>query len=303
MSYLRGCLVMLAVLAGCYYFEMRQLERLALPYTKWLALGLAVIVALLAGSVDELIAMHFRRGQIAALVENERIEISGRLRPLGDLVGSPVSGRRVLMFEYLWDELLFSTGERQQASGMIRGIAMAPCELLTPKGALRIEGFANLEHFEEATLDSAEAMPRMEEFLKRKEWKAVSGGNIVESIKLLDAPMGIEGGSQHLLNAAAVAKVENGGLTKFRWRLTETVVVPGVEVTVKGEYRSNPPRIQVGREGLQVSNEMRPGSAAVVAGENLTRQWIGVGVFIAIAALSHLFVYKWLSSILQMSSE
>jgi|GEM_PF-1823294 len=34
MSYLRGCLVMLAVLAGCYYFEVRQLERLALPFAK-----------------------------------------------------------------------------------------------------------------------------------------------------------------------------------------------------------------------------------------------------------------------------
>jgi hypothetical protein len=193
---------MLAVLAGCYYFEVRQLERLALPYGKYLAFGLAVIVALLAGSLDELVAMHLRRGQPATLVENERVDVSGRLRPLGGLVTSPVSGRQVLMYEYMWRETGLTTGEYRSAAAMMRGIAMAPCELVTPQGPIRIEGFANLENFTEETLDARRATAAMEERIRRGQWKRV-GANILEARKVLDTPMGIEGGVMDFLNASA----------------------------------------------------------------------------------------------------
>jgi len=141
----------------------------------------------------------------------------------------------------------------------------------------------------------------MDERLKQKQWKA-PGANVIEALNALDAPGPLEGGAEDFLNPAAEDRVGNGGLAKYQWTLTESIIVPGSEVTVVGIYHASPARIDLKRKGLNVSNGLRPGSAEVVAGKNLKTQWIGVAAFAAIALLSHVFVYKWLGTILKMNS-
>lgn|GEM_PF-6328844 len=93
----------------------------------------AIVLALFAGSIDELIAIYLRGGSSEKLINNAQTSLSGRLRPLGPLVISPASGRQVLMYEYVWRQTGLASGEHHQIPAIIRGLAMAPCELLTPR--------------------------------------------------------------------------------------------------------------------------------------------------------------------------
>jgi len=294
---LRGCVVLLAVLVGGYYLELHLLTAMQIPYAGWVAGALALGAAMLAGSLDHLGKLLLNRGKSAVhLEEGKLVRFSGRLRPCGELVLSPFTQRRVMFYEY----------EMVAGPGGLRGVAMTPCELVGATTSVRLSGFPDLQHFNKEMFDGKPHLPSLIEQLSKRNWKRQP---ILELKAVLPGSnLGLDGGADDSIAGAIESTFRNADdlarkLSKMDWSFSETVIPAGSEVTVQGIYTLNPPQIDISRGLMKVQHEIKPGSGAVVASRELSKQWIGTAVVASIAVGIHALAYssdgKYLKQLVQ----
>lgn len=300
---LKGCLVLLAILAAACALEKRALDRRGLP-EPWIAAGsLAVAVTMTAGTVQGLIQARRLNAQPHTPPEQWRvcqvIRIGGMIRSIGPAPRTPFTGREAVLFEYKASAPDSASQVRTKRSLVWKGMDMAQCVLDTAHGRILLAGFPSLKHFPQSVLPAAEFMRRAAPKLANTDWKLLpdilearisdaerdfantEGSMPVDRInraaaEWLDIEAG-KGSDQHFLDR----------LGQRRWNFFERLVAPGEEVTAVGTYQEGPRRLDIGLSVLNSQHALYPGSAArTAAGEQRTAV-----VFLTVLALMTLAMH------------
>lgn len=284
---LKGCLVLLAILAAACALEKRALDRRGLPEPWIAAASLAVAVTMTAGTVQGLIQARRLNAQPQTPPEQWRvgqvIRIGGMIRSIGPAPRTPFTGSEAVLFEYKASAPDFSNAPRKRRGLVLKGMDMAQYALDTAHGRILLSGFPNLKHFPMQVLPSSEFMRQAARKLAHTDWKLLpdilearisdaerdfanaEGGMPVDCInrtaaEWLDIEAG-KGSEQYFL----------GRLGQRKWNFFERLVAPGEDVTAVGTYHEGPRRIDIGLSTRSPQHALYPGDAAsTAAGEQRT---------------------------------
>ena len=154
----RGCGVVLAVwvgLAGAYGYVAWQKTHQAVPSAMIAVLG-GTFASMLVGSFTGLFHGARDRAALRRAVTGEpmrdgRLEAaSGPIRPLGAPLAGPFSGRACVAYEYDVTPPQVAnarTRDKRSTPSDFAGVALAPCAIDTPRGSVRVLGWALLDQF------------------------------------------------------------------------------------------------------------------------------------------------------------
>lgn len=305
---LKGCLVLLAILAVAYHLEKRELDRRGLPDPWIAASALALAITLTAGSVQGLLQSRRLQQQPQTPPDQWRpgqlIRLGGTIRTLGPAPRTPFTHREAALFEYKASAPDFANTPRKKRDLVWKGMDMAQCALETPHGRILLTGFPSLKHFTMQNLTDQDYTPQAARILATTDWKLLpdlldaslsgaerdfanaAGEMPVNRINRTTAEyLGIEAGKgsdQHFLDR----------LAQRNWNFFERLVAPGEQVTVVGAYHESPRRIDIALSVSNPQHAIHPGSAEnSAAGEHRTAV-IFLIVLVLIALALHYLVYS-----------
>jgi len=281
MGMLKGCLLLLAMLAAAWFLEKRELDRRGLPEPGIAAAALALAITLTAGTVQGLLQARRLREQPQTPPEQWRagqlIRVGGTIRSLGPAPRTPFTHREAVLFEYKASAPDFANAPRGQRDLVWKGMDMAQCTLETAHGRIMLSGFPSLKHFPTQNLPSRDFMPQAASKLATTDWKLLpdilnaslseaerdfanaAGEMPVNRInrttaEWLDIQAG-KGSDQHFLDR----------LAQRNWNFFERLVAPGEEVTVVGTYHESPRRVDIALSARNHQHALYPGGAAKTA--------------------------------------
>lgn len=279
---LRSCLIQLVVLFAAYFFEKQWLDSLGMPHSGWIASGLALLVAFTIGTIEGTIAMHLT--DLNRFEDGRLVRASGLLRAAGPTVASPLTGRHVLAYRF---EIL----EHDDAHGApaFGGFGMSPCELLTSRGPLPLDGMPSLENlpkeslaFDKGTIPKFAAL----------HWKSNNEFTLIQWMRL-ETTFGMRGGSILFANLKEVdLDTVTRHLVRERWLAKESILPAGTSVTVQATYRSNPPRLEISRSLKTLTHDLYLGDGPAVRRRDLRRQWIGSIIYTLLCVGAHIALHR-----------
>lgn len=305
---LKGCLLLLAVLAAALFLEKRELDRRGLPAPWIAASALALVITLTAGTVQGLIESRRLRHQPQTPPEQWRagqlLRLGGTIRTLGPAPRTPFTHREAAFLEYEASAPDFANTVRKQRDLVWKGLDMAQCALETAYGRIMLTGFPNLKHFPMRNLRSQDFMPQAARLLATTDWKllpdiltasladaerdfANAGGEMPvnrinrTTAEYLDIEAG-RGSDQHFLER----------LAQRNWNFFERLVAPGEPVTIVGTYHESPRRIDIALSVRNPQHAIHPGSAAESAAGEQRAAVIFLIVFALITMAMHYFIYS-----------
>lgn len=305
---MKGCLLLLAILAAAFFLEKRELDRRGLPEPWIAASALALAITLTAGTVQGL--LHARRLQEQPQTPPEQwragelIRIGGSIRSTGPAPKTPFTQREAVLFEYEASAPDFPTAQRKKRDLVWKGMDMAQCALETSYGRIMLTGFPNLKHFPMQNLRSQDFMPLAARKLATTDWKLlpdILDANLSEAesdfanadgqmpvnrinrttAEWLDIEAG-KGSDQHFLDR----------LRQRKWNFFERLVAPGDEVTVVGTYHESPRRVDIALSLRNHQHALYPGGAAKSAAGEQRTAVVFLIVLGLITLAMHYLVYK-----------
>jgi len=303
----KGGLILLVVLGVALFLEFRQMRALDLPGVWVAAPVLAILATLAIGSIQGLAEAWTRKetpqSGPSQWRDGELVRVGGRLSGRGELLEAPLSGRRVVFYQYWVTEVVQERGIVKQRAGL-RGMDRTPWELETDYGRIRLKGIPRMRDFLPVNHESNAIRGRLARLLASADWR-IAPGVWNFSTEEGEALFANENGElpSHMINrlAADLLEVTPGQqseeyylerLAKRRhWNCQERSVEAGEEVTVAGTYRAaeNVIDLSYGIAGAQ--HEMVRGGAAQTASRNLVTTVVFVLVLAALAGAAHYVVY------------
>ncbi len=255
---LKGCLLTIIILAGAYFVELRLLEPMQLPFAPLLAPCLAFGVALsimgIYGLPQRLQGWKKEAADMGSWKDGDTIQISGRLKAVGQPLKAPASQRDALLYEYK----ITSANENPDPGGggqpasQLRGLDACDCTLIMNNGSIRVTGFAPLQAFDVSKFGGEAYLPQTAKFILSRKWRPTPklSWDLISNPALLvgsssgewEGDIATEEAEAKLLKGLP-DKGERGEaqlLNRLRggnWVVEERIVPPFAFVKIRGRYK------------------------------------------------------------------
>lgn len=275
-----SCLVLLLSLPLFYWLESRFLSGSTLPFAGGLPWVLALQSTMALGSLDGIrqgiVNRRQARGGPGVWKDGEVVQLEGTLSTVGAPLVCPLIRKPCAAYQYT------VTAARQESDGqkgyaMLMGHDMAQTRLNSAQGPIALSGFPQLDQFPAENADGESWNEAAAEWISTRKWQfrddVLNPALLLAKREAGPLPADIvlcaareewveEQGSN---TAAAVKKRMATSINAWAFRRLPV----GEKVTVKGTWRSEPPRLEVENEGLSLRHEVKPGGIA----ENAKSAW------------------------------
>ncbi len=255
---LRGCLLVIVVLAGAYFAEAHFLAPLQLRFAEvlapLLALGVTLSVSGLYGLPRSLRGWKKEIADIGSWEDGQVVQVIGRIKAAGKPLKAPVSGRDALIYEYN------ATAENYKRSGndrppdhKLHGMDACDCEIVTENGSVRVTGFTPLHGYEFSKFGGDAYLPAAAKFILGRKWTRtpdVSWEMIANPALLVgnktgewEGDVATEMAEDRLLKGLPKDReaAERQLLDRLRggnWIFEEKILPPFTYVKLRGRYRT-----------------------------------------------------------------
>lgn len=250
MLLVRGCLIPLAIFGIAYFIEKRYLDSQQLSFPAMAAGILALVLTIALGGILEM-PNTFRKWagpppDLASWQDGGIVQVSGRLRPIGESLQAPFSRRPAVAYEYYAYAIEHTNSDNSVPSARIKGNAAGTCELSWNGGAIRVEGIAPLDSFSQTHFVEASVAAAVKDHVSKTKWT-------------IPAIFSAETWSANDIWTEHAKYLLTESHEKGDWRYEERIIPPFAEVVLVGTYRANPPRIDIQRGIMTAEHEIRPG--------------------------------------------
>ncbi len=296
------CLITLIAAIGLSWAERGWLVERKIPEPTPFGIVLGFSAAMLLGSMDSLrLAIRNRRNTGSDMAKWEPgtiVRTSGLVQSRGGILKTPIRQQPAVAFTYLW-----TPSNDEERYGGVSGMDMGELELLTPGGRVRLEGFPSLEHFPASVTKGKAGHEAAAEWLTKRKWVFedlyFNGPQKRQQVALtlmkqeLKLPLDIIAESLHreLLEDGNDPEEVRSRLKGKKWEFEERAIPNGMEVTVKGRFETNPPRIRVQSTMFDLDVEVKPGEAKGVSRQELKQALWGIFNSGLVAAALHWDAY------------
>lgn len=304
----KGCLLLVLLFVAIAYTEFELVQARDLPYPWVVAVVLALCLSLALGSVQGLVQAWRARSRPetsrADWREGELVRVGGVLKPIGQCVTVPFSGREVLIGWYEGLAARPDLGDVNLLRPRWRGMVAAPCVLETPGGRIALSGFPTLKHVSQQRFDDRAHVQQAARHLANTPWR-VAPDIVSVDFAQAERAFAAEGGALpvHLINRTALDQLEmtiqvtteaelRERLGRLRWLYSERVLAPGDVVTMVATYRSNPARLDIGHDVAGAQHAVFPGRAAALVSAQWRQALVFALVLALIAAAAHHVAYS-----------
>jgi hypothetical protein len=228
----KGCVVTLgfwAAFVALYAWIAWPVVREPMPTAMIAILGgtfaamlVGAIVGLFTGGSDR---AAFARARAAEARKDGRLEVaSGPIRPLGEPLTAPFSSRACVAYEY--DVKPVPRGQGRGAADFA-GVALCPSAIDTPRGPVRILGWAMLDKFPNAPQKAIDSV-RAEGYIRQQQFEELG---ITKVLSIFSELMADDDGA--IRKDFRIGEAEPGVEGKT---LSEKIVAPGATVTAIGIF-------------------------------------------------------------------
>jgi hypothetical protein len=275
----KGCMFLLVlwmVLAGVYGYVAWQKTRVLFPAAMIAVLG-GTFATVLVGSFAGIFTGARDRAALRRAVNGEALQdgrleaASGPIRPLDAPLQAPFTGRACVAYEY-------DVKPPDNKESDFAGVALAPCAIDTPRGSVRVLGWAVLDQFPRETGPAVDRV-RGAAYLEAAPLERVG---VISLISVLSELLADDDGAIRKDFRIGATTVDLDG------RAIEERIVPiGAAVTLLGRWSEA--KRGFTSAGTTTITRLFPGDLPSVmrsvAGNTVTTFWTGLVLFLALHAI------------------